>query len=457
MTGDRAAGPVVLLSPPPTPNGPLHLGHLSGPYLAADIAARAARARGESVLTVCGTDDHQNYVVAKAEQLGRKPDELVDEYGALIRASLAAAGIRHDVFTTPRTDRNHRARVARLCVELVTAGLVHPTEWTMLACRACGRTLHHGYVTGGCPTCAGPMGGGTCEACGGFATAAQLRDPRCLCGGEPRAVRHYGPVLRLEEYREALTRIWSAAVIPARVRALLTRLLAEGLPDVPVSYPTDWGIELVGGNRLDVWVEMGLAYLDLIGRRLDPDARQLGELGAAWRGSGGLWPFLGIDNAFYYAALFPALAVAAGAPWQSVLSGLVVNEFYRLDGLKFSTSRDHAVWAHELLATENPEAVRLFLSWDRPAPYPSNFTSAGYAAFTERWPLRDRPADPPARTGPDPLADAELARAEQALHPETFDPALAARCLLPLAVERQDARARRLLGALTGHVTDPEG
>ncbi|MFE2411670.1 class I tRNA ligase family protein [Kitasatospora sp. NPDC059408] len=448
------ARPVVLLSPPPTPNGPLHLGHLSGPYLAADVAARAARARGERVLTVCGTDDHQNYVVARAEQLGRKPDELVDEFGALIRASLTAARIEHDVFTTPRTDRNHRARVARLCVEMVTAGLLPEAEWPMLLCEDCGRTLHHGYVGGGCPACGEPMGGGTCEACGGFAIAAQLRDPRCRCGGAPRTVRHRGPVLALEDHREALTRIWSAAVLPARVRALLTRLLDEGLPDVPVSYPTDWGIELVGGNRLDVWVEMGLSYLDLIGRRLDPDARRLTELGAAWGGLGGLWPFLGIDNAFYYAAVFPALAVAAGAPWRSVLSGLVVNEFYRLDGLKFSTSRDHAVWAHELLTTEDPETLRLFLNWDRPAPFPSNFTAAGYAAFAEHRPPRH--PDPGG-----PLADADLARAEQALRPETFDPALAARCLLPLAAGAPDthpldARARRLLDALTGRGPAPE-
>ncbi|MFD9907940.1 class I tRNA ligase family protein [Streptomyces sp. NPDC059063] len=455
MAADTERAPVVVLSPPPTPNGPLHLGHLSGPYLAADISARAAVARGERVLTVCGTDDHQNYVVAKAERLGRKPDEVIDEYRTLIRRALSLAGIDHDVFTAPRGDLAYRSAVRGLLDGMRAAGLVRDATWTMLVCDGCARTLHHGYVSGGCRVCGEAMGGGTCEGCGAFATAADLVEPRCSgCGGEPRPVPHRGPVFALARHRGALTEIWSRASIPPRVRALLARALDHGLPDIPVSYPTDWGIPVDEAaredERLDVWFEMGLAYLWLIGRHLDPGARTPAELGAAWAGLGGLWPFLGMDNAFYYAALFPAMAAAAGAPLPTTLTGLVVNEFYRLDARKFSTSRGHAIWADELLADQDPALVRLFLAWDRPAPYPSNFTSAAYDAFVRRWTTAPTGLGDGGRRAHSALVEADLDRAERALRPESFDPALAARCLLRPALDDGHLRARRLLGLLTG-------
>ncbi|MGW3025580.1 class I tRNA ligase family protein [Streptomyces sp. NPDC001221] len=454
---DDARGPVAVLSPPPTPNGPLHLGHLSGPYLAADIATRAARARGERVLAVCGTDDHQNYVVTKAEQLGRKPDEVADEYRELIRKAFSLAGIGHDVFTAPRADAGYRAAVLRFLEELRESGLVRDGAWTMAVCDACRRTLHHAYATGGCPSCGAAMGGGTCEGCGCFTTAAGLADLRCAgCGSVPRRVRHHGPVFALAPYREALTEIWSRAHIPPRVRALLARLLEQGLPDVPVSYPTDWGIETSDGTeRLDVWFEMGLAYLYVIGRHLDPHAVSLADHARAFAGLGALWSFLGLDNAFYYAVLFPALASAVGVPRDKALTGLVVNEFYRLDGRKFSTSRGHAVWAHETLAERDPRAVRLFLSWDRPAPHASNFTADAFEANVRRWPLGATGAGTGGPRQDLALVRAELDRAEQALCWESFDPALAARCLLPAALDTGHARAQQLLGLLTGRCGGP--
>jgi methionyl-tRNA synthetase len=124
------------------------------------------------------------------------------------------------------------------------------------------------------------------------------------------------------------------------------------------------------------------------------------------------------------------------------LGGLVVNEFYRLDGKKFSTSRKHAVWAHEFFAGEDPVLVRLFLSWDRPDSYESDFTMAGYRDFCA-WISAALDSGP---TVPERLADAERTRASQALRPATFDPALALRCLLAAG----PATAPDLLGALTG-------
>lgn len=447
MKPDRGSpGPLVITATAPTPNGPLHVGHLSGPYLAADIAARAARARGERVLTVSGLDPHQNYVPAKAAIESRGAGEVLDEYEALIRQALRAARVCYDIFIDPRTDGAYRAAVASLLEELVASKVAVVEEATLARCARCQVTLHHAYVTGGCPVCGTHSGGGTCECCGAFTTAVNMSDARCArCGGPPLSLRAEIPLLRLETYRDVLTTTWAAAVLPPRVRSLIGHYLAIGLPDVPLAYPTDWGIGYgAEGQRIDVWLEMGLGLLSQVAAKFDPTASTVGGYLAAWRQAGPCWHFLGVDNAFYFGVLFPALFGGMGmAPgW---LGGLVVNEFYRLDGLKFSTSRNHAVWAHELLAGQDPAMVRLYLCWDRPDRYESDFTRESFEAFGD-WIGSALQAG----TGlPPHLAAAELSRAGEALRFAGFDPALALRCLVSAGARG----APLLLSALTGEQT----
>jgi methionyl-tRNA synthetase len=433
----------VVTSTAPTPNGPLHLGHLSGPFVAADVAARAARARGARTLTVSGLDPHQNYVQAKAAAEGRTAAAALDEYEALVRRALRAARITYDVFADPRADAGYRDAVARLLGEFAAHKAVVTERVILTRCGGCRRTLHHAYVSGTCPGCGAGSSGGTCEGCGAFTTAENLGGARCSrCGGAPEPFEAEVPLLRLEAYREVLTDTWSRAVMPARVRSLTGHYLTAGLPDVPLAYPTDWGIPAgADGLRIDVWAEMGLGLLAGIARRIDPAAGTLDEYGAAWARVGECWHFLGIDNAFYFGMLFPAMFAAAGLPpgW---LGGLVVNEFYRLDGLKFSTSRSHAIWAHEFLAGEDPGTVRMFACWDRPDRYESGFTRQAYAQFRD-WVggVLDSGG-----TLPPGLAAAEARRAGHALEFGSFDPGLALRCLLAAGA----GRAPEVLAAITG-------
>ncbi|GAA1255842.1 hypothetical protein GCM10009665_52910 [Kitasatospora nipponensis] len=445
MAPDRTGATTVVLSPPPTPNGPLHLGHLAGPYVAADLAVRAARRRGERVVALCGLDDHQNYVPAAARRQNLPVEELRTRNADLIREVFHRADVVHDGFTEPLTDGAYRAAVVEFLEELVLSGALPVEQWQTPVCPDCPGILHHAYVTGRCPGCGEGSGGGTCEGCAGYTPAAALLDPVCTrCGTPATAIRTVrGPVLRLEDHRAALEAAWLRATLPPQARRLAARLLQGPLPTVPFSYPTDWGIELgsIPGHRIDVWAEMGLGYLYSIGQLVEPGATGLAGHLAAWQQVESVWAFLGLDNAFYYLALFPALYAAAGLSAQA-LGGLVVNEFYLLDGAKFSTSRSHAVWAHEFLATEDPRAVRAFLSWDRPAPLQADFTLEHYRAVTASW-QRATPT-----SAPDP---AELARAEAALTLERYDAALAARCLLGAGLQSGgDARADDLLAVLTG-------
>ena len=444
------SGVTVVITPPPTPNGPLHVGHLAGPYVAGDIAVRAARARGERVLAVSGLDVHQNYVLTAAEREERTAVEVMADYGGRIRSAFELCGVSYDLFLDPYADQDYRDGVARLLADLLATGAIAVREVPWAVCAGCGRGLHHARVAGRCRVCGQPAAGGACEGCATYAAAVDLVDAACTaCGGSPTVLPSELPVLRMEDYRDLLTEAWSRAVVPPRVRDLLDRLLSDGLPDVPLAYPTDWGIPLPGTDaRIDVWVEMALGYLYAVPRQLGTaGAGDLVSCRLGWAGVQRMWHFLGIDNAFYYAVLTPAVLLAAGLP-AGLLGGLVVNEFYTLDGLKFSTSRRHAVWAEDFLAKEDPALVRLQLAWDRPSGFSSDFTAAGYEAFAD-WaaPLLAGTGTPPLPAG---VAAGELARAEQALRLETFDPGLAARCLLGALGGPQAGRARAVLSALTG-------
>lgn len=461
-----AAGVTVVVIPQPTVNGPLHIGHLSGPYLAADVASRAARARGERVLTLAGVDVHPNYVLTKAEMIGADVEEMVVDYRAKIMAAFTGARIGWDVFLDPQ-DGAYEAAVAGMLRELVENGTVPMEEVALSACADCGRTLHHSYVVGKCPVCGTGANGTSCEGCGGFTSAQVLLDPSCArCGGRPEDLAVTVPVLHLERYRDRLAAEWLQAEWPSRVRSVLAQYAAAPLPSVPLAYPTNWGIECDGpleGLRVDFPTELGLSYLYGPVTALRPEARTLAERVEAWADVDGVWHFNGMDNTFYFTVLYPALLAAAGVP-EPKARGAVVNELYLLEGQKFSTSRNHALWAHEFLAAEDPELVRLFLSWDRPDRYESDFTDAAFRAFSA-WvkPLLDvaplaaapiAPPDTPPAALPSALAPAELERAERALGLVGFDAALSVRSLLA-ALSTGIGTDSVALAALTGR--EPSG
>jgi methionyl-tRNA synthetase len=441
----------VITIPPATANGPLHVGHLSGPYLASDIAARAAKARGERVLAVAGVDVGQNFIPTMAENEGLDVERMMARCRAEILEAFDRGLIEYDTFVDPQTEAYERA-IAAMVADMAARGTLAMRETTLHACGDCDRTLHHAYVAGSCPTCGSGSSGGSCEGCGGFTSAQTLVEPYCdRCGGAAVQFTATVPMLRIEAFREQLTALWLRAEAPARVRELVSHYLSAGLPEVPLAYPTNWGVRGSGalaGMRIDVYAEVGLSWLYGVAQALDPAASTLDACVAAWeREVAELWQFHGIDNTFYFAIFWPALFAAAGLR-ELPLRGLVVNEFYTLDGAKFSTSRNHASWAHEFLAEEDPAIVRLFLSWDRPDRRATDFTRASYDAFARRVrPLLHGGALPVAPL-PAELVAAERARGEQALRLVGFDPALAARSMLSLLQSGADAGA--VLGALTG-------
>ncbi|HJQ01060.1 MAG TPA: class I tRNA ligase family protein [Jatrophihabitans sp.] len=450
-TGGPTYQPVsVFVIAPPTTNGPLHVGHLAGPYVASDIVSRAARLRGERVLTIGGVDVHPNWVLTRAENDGVDVDKLIWEYRLCIDEALAQARIECDVYLDPQLAA-HQQAVAELA-DYIAQNACEFRDFTLHACADCGRTLHNSYLIGTCSRCGNGSNGGTCESCGGYASAQDLIAPRCnRCGGAPTPFTARVPVLALERFHQQLEQTWMRVELPRRIRDLIAGYLADGLPEIPLGYPTNWGVKGVGsmaGLRLDVNVELGLSTYHCASLGIDPYVRGVAAEQAAWQQVEKIWHFHGIDNGFYFALLWPALFAALGVRSDQI-GGTVVNEFYTLDGSKFSTSRNHAIWADELLSSQDPEIVRLYLAWDRPDRYRSNFTMAAFEHF------RDRVA--PLLSGasgrepqPAELVDAELMRGLNALRPAGFDSALAARCLLANAGSAHDPRWQQLRAAIAG-------
>ncbi|HXU45550.1 MAG TPA: class I tRNA ligase family protein [Thermoanaerobaculia bacterium] len=381
----------LVTAAPPTPNGDLHLGHLSGPYLAGDVIARFLRLQGVEARYVVGTDDNQSYVKTKGEQIGLGPEETADFLAGEIAKTLAAAEIELDAFTRPNASPFHREIVQAFVRRLYDQGEIVAREAPSPWCERCGIYLYEAHIRGGCPHCGVPTGGNYCEDCSRPNDCIDLIDPTCThCGTRPVArpfTRLYFPLSR---HLGRLRTFWRRTAMNPRLRSLLEQVAEAGLPDVAVTHPADWGIPVpVEGfedQRIWVWCEMApryLAYAREVNDRLglEGDAASWERF---WKSpEASVVQCFGSDNGFFYGALLPAM-LQAFDPEIRLPEALVMNEFYLLDGKKFSTSRQHAIWGREMVAEVPADEVRFFLAWSAPEVEATNFTRRAFDETIER-------------------------------------------------------------------------
>ncbi len=354
---------------PPTPNGDLHLGHLSGPYIAADARRRYLGLRGVSASTLTGSDDHQSYVAAKAEQAGQSPEAVAGRYARSIERTLADANIAVDRFVKPQDEPAYRAFVQDSFRRLAAEGKLIPRRVDSLYCEPCGRHLYEAWAGGLCPRCGSATNAHGCEQCAFINDGIDLRGPRCNRCRRPASAR---PVVKfyfpLSRYADELRRFHGAVAMSARLRELAAASLDRGLADIGVSHVSDWGIPVpvpdFEGQTVSAWFEMAMGYAQAAEPDLETEQ------------------FFGFDNAFFYAAVIPAMMLARD-PAVRLPAALICNEFLRLDGSKFSTSRGHAIWADELLAKVGADALRFGLSYCRPEKEQTNFTLEEFGALVE--------------------------------------------------------------------------
>jgi methionyl-tRNA synthetase len=335
---------------------------LAGPYVAADVLRRFLRADGAAVLMTTGMDDHQSYVHVRGLADGRKAADVAEDFGQRIAATWQAADVEFDRIVYPRVDDGYINYVQSFFRRLHDAGAIVPRTVPLPYCKECERWLYEAYLVGGCPHCGARTNGNACETCGRPNDCATVSDPRCVpCGAAPELRPCERLFFPLAPYAQRLAEFWARVPMPPHLRALCETMLADGLPEIAVSHPSEWGVPVPVPEYIDqriyVWFEMAPGYL----------------AEAAGRPPSGPVQFFGFDNGYFQAVLFPAAYLAYGGEIP-LASAFMVNEFYRLDGEKFSTSRRHAVWADEALAYAGSDVVRYHVLRDRPNGRQTSFT-----------------------------------------------------------------------------------
>lgn len=370
---------VALITPPPTPNGDLHIGHLSGPYLGADVLKRYYQSRGVDVRYFSGIDDNQSYVATKAIAQNKSPQALLGQYGAGIKDTFAMASFGIDIFMEPSMAQGHSDYVRGFLQTLIDNGAVYKKQVEQPYCSCCDGFISEAFVRGTCPHCGESSDGNGCEACGMPNDCIDLVDATCTVCGKPATAKSTEKLyFRLTAYTDRLRDYIRETTMPGHLLSLSLRLLENGLQDIAASHHTDWGIAVddkePGGQKIYVWLEMAASFLYMAKMRGD-------EWGDLWHDKETRRVLLmGFDNSFYYTLLLPALFMAQDQDIHAP-DTFITNEFYRLDGKKFSTSRNHAIWGKEILREHNVDALRLYIASTRPEVEQTNFSIDEFESF----------------------------------------------------------------------------
>ena len=334
----------------PYANGPVHIGHLAGVYVPADIYVRYLRMRGMDVLYVCGSDEHGVPITIKARQLGCSPQDIVDKYHALIRDSFAGLGINFDIYGRT-TSAVHEKNASDFFLKLYNDGKFITRESEQYYDPEAGTFLADRYIVGTCPKC-GAEGayGDQCEKCGSTLSPEELINPKSkLSGAVPVKKKTTHWYLPLQDYEQWL-REWildGHKEWRSNVYGQVKSWLDGGLQPRAVTRDLDWGVPVpvkgAEGKVLYVWFDAPIGYISNT-QELLPDSWE-----TWWKSQDTkLVHFIGKDNIVFHCIVFPSMLKAYGDGY-ILPENVPANEFLNLEGDKISTSRNWAVWAHEYL------------------------------------------------------------------------------------------------------------
>ncbi|MEF9904741.1 class I tRNA ligase family protein [Streptomyces sp. P9-A2] len=408
----RGGGRAVVVAATPTPNGDLHIGHMAGPYLAGDVYSRYLSADGRDVIYTTCTDDSQTYVTTTARRLGVEPEQLCATSTARIGRTLASMGLSMEGL--PPVDDRYRATVLEFFTRLHETGRLRERTVRLPYVQRTGRYLYDGLMTGHCPVCLAGSSGGVCEGCGHPNNADELLGPSSVLDPDSPVTTREATllVLPMEEYRDRLTSYFAERLGRWRPHAaqLVRELLARPLPEIPVTVPGDRGIAApfpeTPGQILYPWVEampavMYSTWWSAVRRGETP-----GSVDELWRADSGtrLVYFHGFDNVYHWGLMDLVLLMAHGDRY-ALPEANISNEFYDLEGEKFSTSRNHLIWSADLLAEVPRDLVRFYLALTAPEFQRTNFSTAALTEVTARrltepWNRLARTLDALAPAGP---------------------------------------------------------
>jgi methionyl-tRNA synthetase len=358
----------------PYANGPLHVGHLAGAYLPADIFARYQRLRGNDVLMVSGSDCHGTPITLQAAQEGVPPQDVINKYHTSFVETFRSLGISFDLFTQTYT-ANHYDLTKEFFLRLLKNGYLYKETAPACYSESLRRFLPDRFVEGQCPNCGYARArGDQCDSCGKLHDPSQLENPHSTLDGAPvtfRQTEHFVLDLdklqpRLQEWLDSHDRShWRPNTLQ-----FTSNWLREGLHGRAITRDLEWGIpvpvdsEDFKDKRIYVWFDAVIGYYSAAREW----AERTGE-SQRWREwwenpNARSYYFIGKDNIPFHSIIWPAMLIGYGG--LTLPYDIPANEFYNLEGEKMSTSRGWALWAHELQSRFAPDAVRYYLAASAP-------------------------------------------------------------------------------------------
>lgn len=383
----------------PYANGPLHIGHLAGAYLPADIYARYLRLMGRDVVFVCGSDEHGAAITVKARKEGVTPREIIDKYHIMLRDTLEGIGISFDMYHRT-SEPIHYETSQDFFRQLLKNGQFDEITGDQYYDETVGQFLADRYIKGTCPKCGNPDAyGDQCEKCGSSLSPTELIQPSSMLSGSTpvlKPTRHW--FLKLNEHEEWL-RTWintgngpdgaplhDPAQWKNHVIGQCNSWLDGGLQPRAMTRDLDWGIpvppELPGAENkvLYVWLDAPIGYISATKQWAIDHGK---DWEPYWKDKDtALVHFIGKDNIVFHCLIFPAILKAHGDFILPV--NVPANQFLNLEGQKLSTSRNWAVWVHDFLE-EMPgqaDALRYNMAKKMPEQSDSEFTWKGYQETT---------------------------------------------------------------------------
>jgi len=362
----------------PYANGSLHLGHIAGCYLPADIFARYNRLKGRDVLMVSGSDEHGTPITITAKNKKTTPQAIVDRYNKEHTDNMKQFGISFDLFTRTTT-KNHESVVQDLFSTLYDKKYIVKQSVEAHYCKNCDRYLPDRYIEGVCPYC-GCEGarGDQCDSCGKLLDASELKKVQCkLCGGTPVLQTTEHLFFTLSKFESKLLKwIEHKKHWKANVQKFTHNWLKGGLKDRAVTRDLTWGVKVpISGfdeKRIYVWFDAVTGYLSASKEWAQKNGNP-GKWEEWWKNKEAKhYYFLAKDNIPFHSIIWPSMLMgydkSLNLPYD-----IPANEYLCLSGEQFSKSRSVAVWVPDILQKFDPDAIRYYLSINMPENKDSNW------------------------------------------------------------------------------------
>ena len=372
----------------PYANGPVHIGHLAGVYVPADIYARYLRLKGRDVMFVCGSDEHGVPVTIRAKKEGCTVQDVVDRYHGIIKKSFADFGISFDIFSRT-TSKTHHQFAADFFKKLYDEGKFVEITSEQFYDEETKQFLTDRNIKGECPRChAEGAYGDQCEKCGATLSPEELINPVNAINGNPlvkKATKHW--YLPLDQYQEWLENwiLKGHTEWRSNVYGQCKSWLDSGLKPRAVTRDLDWGIpvpvEGAEGKVLYVWFDAPIGYISNTKELCEKEPEKWGTWQTWWQDEETrLVHFIGKDNIVFHCIVFPSMLKAHGD--YILPDNVPSNEFLNLEGNKISTSKNYAVWLNEYLEElpNRQDELRYVLTANAPETKDNDFTWADFQA-----------------------------------------------------------------------------